>query len=169
MLKASWMALLVFSMLLTAASLADDADGTASDVEQIPLELRPPKTSDNEWELSYLWHLRYPGAATAYPDYWTDPIADLEFQDSSMYGRVSQLHNLSLLTLAEFGQKRLFLGVNADGLVGIHFNAFSHKDDRRYLEVVRMPYLKELDPDSEVNQPELESEGSIAQQMTDSW
>jgi hypothetical protein len=163
------MVLLIFNMLLTTASLADDADGTATDVKQIPLESHPKIASDNEWELSYLWQLRYPSAATAYPDYWTDPIAELEFQDSSMYGRVSQLHNLSLLTLAEFGQKRLFLGVNADGLVGIHFNAFSHKDDRRYLEVVRMPYLKELDPDSEVSQPELESEESVAQQMTDSW
>ena len=169
MIKASRMALLLFSMLLTSASHADDADGTAADVEQIPLESRATIASDKEWELSYVWHLRYPGAATAYPDYWTDPIAELEFQDSSMYGWVSQLDNFSLLTLAEFGQKRIFLGVNADGLVGIHFNAFSNKDDRRYLEVVRMPYLKELDTDSEVSQPDPESEKPVPQQMTDSW
>jgi len=168
-LKASWMALLLFSMLLTAASLADDADGTNIEVQQIPLESRPTIATDKEWEFSYLWRLRYPGAATAYPDYWTDPITEFEFQDSSMYGRVSQLHNLSLLTLAEFGQKRLFLGVNADGLVGIHFNAFSRNDDRRYLEVARMPYLEELNTDSEVDQPEQESREPVPQQMTDSW
>jgi hypothetical protein len=163
------MALLPVSMLLTAASLADDADGTDIDVQQIPLESRPTIAADKNWEFSYLWRLRYPGAATAYPDYWTDPITEFEFQDSSMYGRVSQLHNLSFLTLAEFGQKRVFLGVNADGLVGIHFNAFSRSDDRRYLEVARMPYLKKLDTDSDVEQTESESKKPVPQQMTDSW
>jgi hypothetical protein len=163
------MALLPVSMLLTAASLADDADSTDTDAEQIPLESRPTIASDTEWEFSYLWNLRYRGAATVYPGDWTDPITELDFQDSSMYGRVSQLHNFSLLTLAEFGQKRVFLGVNADGLVGIHFNAFSRNDDRRYLELVRMPYLEELNTDSEVDQPEQESEEPVPQQMTDSW
>ena len=167
--KASWMALLPVSMLLAAASLADDADGTDTEVEQIPLESRSAIAPDTEWQFSYLWNLRYPGAPTAYQGDWTDSITELEFQDSSMYGRVSQLHNLSFLTLAEFGQKRVFLGVNADGLVGIHFNAFSRNDDRRYFELVRMPYLKQLNTDSEIDQPEQESREPIAQQMTDSW
>ncbi len=169
MLKAGWMALLPFSMLLTAASLADDTDGTKTDVEQKPQELRNTIESGTQWEFSYLWHLRYPAAATTYPDYLKDPIVELEFQDSSMYGRVRQLHNLSLLTLAEFGQKRLFLGVNADGFVGIHFNAFSRNDDRRYLELVRMPYLKESDTGSDVDQPEPDSKKLVSQQMTGSW
>ena len=169
MLKASWMALLPVSMLLTAASLADDADGTDNDAEQIPLASRPTIAPDTEWEFSYLWHLRYRGAATVYPGDWTNPITELEFQDSSMYGRVSRLHNLSLLTLAEFGQKRVFLGVNADGFVGIHFNTFSRNDDLRYFELVRMPYLKELNTDSEVDQLEQESREPVAQQMTDAW
>lgn len=169
MLKASWMALLPVSMLLAAASLADDADGTDTDVEQRPLESRTATVSDAEWQFSYLWHLRYPGTATTYPNSWIDPIAELEFQDSSMYGRVSQLHNLSLLTLAEFGQKRLFLGVNADGLIGIHLNAFSRNDDGRYLEVVRMPYLKELDTDSDADQQAPEAKDPAPQQMTGSW
>ncbi len=169
MLKASWMALLLVSMLIAVASLADDADGTDTDAEKMPLDSRTAIVSDAEWEFSLLWKLRYPVAATAFPNDWTDSMAELEFQDSSMYGRVSQLHNLSFLTLAEFGQRRLFLGVNAEGFVGIHFNAFSQKDDRRYLEVVRMPYLKELDTDSEVGQPVPESERPVPQQMTDSW
>lgn len=169
MLKASWMALLPVSMLLAAASLADDADSTATDAKQIPLESRPTIKSEAEWEFSYLWHLRYPSAATTYPDYWTDSLVELEFHDSSMYGRVSQLHNVSFLTLAEFGQKRVFLGVNADGLVGIHFNEFFRNDDRRYFEVVRMPYLKELDADNDDDQREPETKEPVPQQMTDSW
>jgi hypothetical protein len=66
--------------------------------------------------------------------------------------RVSKLRNLSLLTLAEIGQTRLFLGVNDEGLVGLHFNALPRDSDGRYLEVVRMPYLKENEPDDEVRQ-----------------
>ena len=52
-------------------------------------------------------------------------IAGLDFQDSSVYGRVSKLRNLSFLTLAEIGNERVFVGVNEDGLLGIHFNRFS--------------------------------------------
>jgi hypothetical protein len=55
---------------------------------------------------------------------------------------------LSLLTLAEIGQTRLFLGVNDEGLLGLHFNALPRDGDERYLEVIRMPYLKEHEPDS---------------------
>jgi hypothetical protein len=48
------------------------------------------------------------------------------------------------------GQTRLFLGVNDDGLVGLHFNLFSRAGDERYLEVARMPYLAQIEPDSEL-------------------
>jgi len=170
MLKASWIALLPVSMLLAADCLADDAKDTETDDQLIPLKIHAATMSNAERDFSYLWQQRYPAAVSGNPDDWPDSIAAIEFQDSSMYGRVSHLRNLSLLTLAEFGQKRLFLGVNADGLVGIHFNAFSD-DDPRYLEVVRMPYLKDSDSGSEVDQPEPEPEPNIpvAQQMTSYW
>ena len=165
MLKASWIALLPVSMLLAADCLADDAE---IDDQLIPLITHAATASNAERDFSYLWQQRYPVAVSGNPDDWPDWIAEIEFHDSSMYGRVSHLRNLSLLTLAEFGQKRLFLGVNADGLVGIHFNVFSD-DDPRYLEVVRMPYLKDSDSDSEVDQPEPGSETAVAQQMTSYW
>jgi len=81
---------------------------------------------------------------------WLTQIAEFNFQDDSALARVSKLRNLSLLTLAEIGQTRLFLGVNDDGLVGLHFNLFSRAGDARYLEVVRMPYLQKTGPDSEI-------------------
>jgi hypothetical protein len=64
------------------------------------------------------------------------------FQDNSALGRVSKLRNLSLLTLAESRRTRLFLGVNDDGLVGLHFVALPKYGDERYLSLIRMPYLK---------------------------
>ncbi len=167
--KASWKALLLVSMLLAAVSLADDADGTDTDAEQLSLESRTTIASDPEWEFSYLWQLRYPGKLPAYPDDWPDPIDEFEFQDTSLYGRASQLRNVSFLTLAEFGQRRLFLGVNTDGFVGIHFSAFSSTNDLRYFEVIRLPYLKELDTDSDVDQSEPESKKTAPQQITGNW
>ena len=71
---------------------------------------------------------------------------------ASALARVSRLRSLSLLTLAKIGQTRLFLGVNEEGLVGLHFIAFLRDGDERYLELVRMPYLKENEPDNEVEQ-----------------
>lgn len=70
----------------------------------------------------------------------------LHFQDSSTVGRASKLRSLSLLTLAQFKKSRLFLGVNSRGVLGLHFNAAKHGDDRS-LEVARMPYLRNQVPD----------------------
>lgn len=70
------------------------------------------------------------------------PIANIRFRDGSVMGRVSKLRSISFLTLAEDKKTRLFLGVNGDGLVGLHFVASSKQSDERYLSLARMPYLK---------------------------
>jgi hypothetical protein len=82
-----------------------------------------------------------------YSDEWPQAIADVDFQDNSALGRLGKLRNLSLLTLAETGQTRLFLGVNDDGLVGLHFVAFPRRGGERYLSLARMPHLKKKEPD----------------------
>ena len=69
-------------------------------------------------------------------------FGELEFQDSSAVGRASNIRSLSLLTLAEFGKSRLFLGVDKRGLIGLHFNVTRRRGDDRCLEVARMPYLR---------------------------
>jgi len=42
-------------------------------------------------------------------------------------------------------------------MVGLHFTAFPQYGDERHLELIRMPFLKEYEPDSEIEQlvPEL--------------
>lgn len=77
------------------------------------------------------------------PDRWAQPFTHIEFRDNSVLGRVSRLRNLSLLTLAETSQTKLFLGVNDDGLAGLHFVAYRGYGNDRYLTVARMPYLKQ--------------------------
>ena len=146
--KASWMTLLTIGMLLSAAGFADDAKFSSTDGEPLPEVTLSVEAMHAELGYTSRRHLFPSVEAMAYSDDWPRPIADLDFQDNSALARVSKLRNLSLLTLAEIGQTRLFLGVNDDGLVGLHFNAFPRDGGERYLEVVRMPYLKENEPDS---------------------
>ena len=119
MLRANWIVFLIVGTLLPAAALADDA--TISRAEG-----QPAPTITLSLEMS-----------------------DLEFQDSGLLGRASRLRSLSFLTLAEVGRTRLFLGVNKEGLVGLHFRVFSSHSSGRYLELARMPYLKNIKPDTD--------------------
>jgi hypothetical protein len=152
MLKASWMAQLVIGMLLSAAGFADDAKSSNIDGEPLPVVTVSVETLLAELGYASRWQLFYPVEAMAYSDNWLRPIADLDFQDASALSRIRKLRSLSLLTLAEIGQTRLFLGVDEEGLVGLHFSTFLHYGDERCLELIRMPYLKEKEPNSEIEQ-----------------
>ena len=68
-------------------------------------------------------------------------LQSLEFANSDTYSRMSRIRSLSLLTFAETKSSRLFLGVNRDGLFGLHFGVAKRGDDR-YPELARMPYLR---------------------------
>ena len=146
--KASWMTLLTIGMLLSAAGFADDVKSSNTDSEPLPEVTLSVEALHAESGYTSRRHLFDSVEAMAYSDDWPQTIADFDFQDDSALARVSKLRNLSLLTLVEIGPTRLFLGVNDEGLVGLHFNALPRDGDERYLEVIRMPYLKEHEPDS---------------------
>lgn len=152
MLKASWMALLAIGMLLSAAGFADDAKSSNTGGEPLPVVTLSVAALLAELGHASRWQLFHPVDAMASSDDWPRPIADFDFQDSNALARVSKLRSLSLLTLAEIGQTRLFLGINDDGLVGLHFSTFSRYGDERHLEVVRMPYLTKNEPHSDFEQ-----------------
>ena len=151
MFKASWMVLLTIGMLLPARGIADEAttsetDGHALQDATISIEALQAEL----WNASG-WHDIHPVDAMAYSDNSPRPIGDFDFRETDALARVSKLRSLSLLTLAEFGQSRFFLGVNNEGLVGLHFDAFSRDDSERSLELVRMPYLKENESGNETD------------------
>jgi hypothetical protein len=58
---------------------------------------------------------------TSVSDDWSQAIDDIEFLDNSALARLKRMRELSFLTLADSENSRLFLGVNSDGLVGLHF------------------------------------------------
>lgn len=148
MLKANWMVLLIVGTLLPAAGFADDATNSRSNAKT-PLSIPSLESLHAQSAYAPRWRLAHPVETIAYADDWSGPMPDFDFQDSGILGRVSKLRGLSFLTLAEHGKTRLFLGVNKEGLVGLHFHAFPRRGNGRYLEVVRMPYLKNSKPDTE--------------------
>lgn len=155
--KASWMAFLTISMLLPAAGIADDESPSNTDGESLPhVTLSVDALNTELWHVSR-WQPFDQVEATTYSNEWSRPVAEFDFQDANALARISKLDSLSLLTLAEIGPTRLFLGVNDEGFVGLHFDVFSHDVGERYLEVVRMPYLKEKQPDKDVEWVVVES------------
>jgi hypothetical protein len=137
-------------MLLSTAGLADETKSSGTGDKRLPQANLSVDALLAESQYASRWQLDYPVDAGAFSDERQRPIAEFNFRDGSALARVKKLRNLSLLTLAEMGQTRLFLGVNDDGLVGLHFNLFSRAGDERYLEVARMPYLAQIEPDSEL-------------------
>lgn len=71
---------------------------------------------------------------------------DVEFLEGSAIERLGRYRALSLVTFAEVRGARLFLGVNEDGLLGVHLNAASKPSEDRTAEVLRMPYLARPEP-----------------------
>jgi hypothetical protein len=141
--KGSWAAFIITGVLLSGTGLADETQ--LSETHANPLS--DIALASNSWltepAFGSRWQPHHPISTIDHPDSWTRPIADLEFQENTALERISRLRSLSLLTLAEFGPSRLFLGVNDEGLVGLHFNVLPRFDHDRYLEVIRMPYLNE--------------------------
>ena len=107
--KTSWMALSIIGTLLSTAGLADDAKSSSPDPEPLPMVILTVETLLAESEYTFRWQLFHPAEAIANSN-WPQPIADFHFQDASALARVSKLRSLSLLTLAESGQVRLYHG-----------------------------------------------------------
>lgn len=69
-------------------------------------------------------------------------LTDIEYRDNSTLKRLSRLEKLSILTLADFGNTRLYLGVTRDGFVGLHFDLIPRHSRNRHLELARLPNLR---------------------------
>ena len=103
MLRVASGTLLIFSLLCSAGAIADDADAAPEQPTSIT-DLVTPSES-------------------LYTVEWRYEIDDLDFQDNSPLGRISRIRELSLLTLAETRNSRVFFGVDSNGILGLHINA----------------------------------------------
>ncbi len=63
---------------------------------------------------------------------------DLDVDDGNSILRVTRIRSLSLITLSGDDRAKWFLGINEDGLVGIHFRGFSRSGADRHLDVASL-------------------------------
>jgi hypothetical protein len=140
--KACWMMLFIFAALAPTAGLADDGTASVTNSETKAGDAVSAEKLVAVSKYESRWQLLPPIEALAEANDRPAPIANFLMQDTGAFARVSRLRYLSLLTLAESGQTRLFLGVNEHGLMGLHYGAFPRHADNRHLELIRMPYLK---------------------------
>ena len=146
MLKTDRIVLIIVGILLSAAGLADDMQSFQADSYAASTATSSIETLLAKLEHASPWRFVFPDNTVVYADDRTGPIANFRFEDAGALARVGKLRSLSLLTLAETGRTRLYVGVNANGLLGLHLSAFRRDDEDRYLELVRMPYLKSGEP-----------------------
>ena len=115
MLRIHAILLLLPGLLLSTAAAADDA----------PAELTPAAKAF----IADLERVSRPATfASTLPIRYTDeflrPLPDIDFADDSLLARLSELRSVSFLTLLDSKDTRLFVGVNDEGIVGLHFNAY---------------------------------------------
>jgi hypothetical protein len=143
MQKASRMLLVVF-FLLPTVGFADTAESVLTNHQKADLDsLFLRKNWQASSDVSYS---QFPGSTQPryYPNDELPVIASLDFRDPGAFSRVSKLRELSLLTLAELGETRLFFGVNDNGLFGLHLGARPLPGNDRSIELARMPYLRSV-------------------------
>lgn len=148
MLSVGRIALLLVAMSFSAAGFADDAKPSMASADTAPVGTLALHAIDGEWAYASRWRLSDPVETITYSNDWLRPAVNVDFHDSGTLARVSKLRSFSLLTFAEIGRARLFLGVDDNGIVGLHMRAFHRVGDERYLEVVRMPYLRKNQPEN---------------------
>jgi hypothetical protein len=139
--KTNWKAQLIIAMLLSATAHADDANSSAAGHNALPAIALFAATPANELPYVSHYHRFRLVDSMLYSDKQRRPIVQIDFRDTSFLGRMSKLRGVSLVTFAEFRRARLFLGVNNDGLVGLHFNALPVDSRSSHPEWLRMPYL----------------------------
>ena len=100
------------------------------------------------------WRLPDTASEIVYSNLATRPMFEVEFQDSNTLKQLSKLRNLSFLTLADKWNSQLFLGVNRDGLVGLHFTLLPRRNKDQMLELSRLPYLKDSESLAEADTAE---------------
>ncbi|MDJ0940565.1 MAG: hypothetical protein QNJ00_12470 [Woeseiaceae bacterium] len=145
MAKTAWIALIAAGLGAAHCCCADEADDT-------PIDTSPLATSIDElpdrWAYTD-WRLLDAVETSIYATDWAQPEFDVDFEDNSTLARLKRLKSVSLLTLAESEKSRLFLGVNEDGFLGLHFRASPKVSNERSVELVRLPYLDDEEEDEE--------------------
>ena len=136
----AWTALL--ATCLTVPALAEDvAQPDADSAAESLSDVLPTTAYLSDWLLDN-------ADLVTVGDYSTERVTpfDVDFEGGSAIERLSRFRALSFVTFGEMQGARLFLGVNADGYLGLHLYATPKDDDDPSTGLIRMPYLDGRDP-----------------------
>ena len=136
------------AVLLTAHAVADETSATPDAADErapdVSLTAVLPTTAYmSDWLLDDIDVVEIGPYSTNH----VTGLSNLDFREGSTIERLGKYRALSLVTFAEIGKARLFLGVNEDGFLGLHLNATPKVTEERTVEVMRMPYLAPRRPD----------------------
>ncbi len=138
---------LLFALLLSCAYADERApvravpeSGESGGEEQATVV---ESTDPTDWRLGNLDRVEIGAYSTNY----VSSLDDDYLLKSSVLTRNYKSRALSLVTFAELGKSRLFLGVNSEGLLGFHLIARPAPSRDAAVEFVRMPYLEVRDAD----------------------
>lgn len=129
-----------FFMLASTVTFAADAVSTSSEPDQSQQVAKPASLPVTPYSAHLLPDARFSSFSAG--GRHAGSFGAMGLRDDSVLARLGEIRNLSLLTLSATRRTRIFLGVNADGLVGLHFVAFADDGDEQYLSLARLPYLK---------------------------
>jgi len=148
MFRIGRLSLLIIGTLLTPAGFADDE--AASDAEANTSAPPPPSLEKLLEESAYAsrWQLTPSTATLPYAGEGRRPMVDVEFQESSGFARITSQRSLTFLNFTNSGKTRLFLGVNEDGVVGLHYRAVSRHDDSEPSDPARVSDIRESATDA---------------------
>ncbi|MDH3532248.1 MAG: hypothetical protein OEO82_04915 [Gammaproteobacteria bacterium] len=141
MFNASKLALFTVGLLLSIAGVADDAPQRTTHTEQESAATPRLHNLLAESEYESRSQLLTPIDRAYVRPGARRPAAEFHFHDTSVVSRAGKLRSLSLLTLVETERTRLFLGINSDGLAGLHLYAINPNRDEFHLDLARAPYL----------------------------
>lgn len=104
----------------------------------LPLASKADETLDYLYESR--WHVSHALDTSTYLSELPEPATslDVDLDDGNAILRVTKIRSLSLLTLSGDDRAKWFLGINEDGLVGIHFRGFSRSSAKRHLDVASL-------------------------------
>lgn len=123
MAKHAWIALVIIAggWALASPCLADDDTPEAEDV----VDPSPGVTTIDELlaataDTDIYFVVTAPGAR---PDVIDPRRISFALEDNGVFGRLRRDRSLSFLTLSNHRRSRLYLGVNEEGFVGLHFGS----------------------------------------------
>lgn len=145
-----WRAIIALMLSTSVYAFAEEAEERAWQTPDTGQMSETGEMVDVYAVLSADWPWRYEAPLEAAPDlqHRAAPLDGIEFVDYSMLERLSGLKALSILTLGRFGDTTLILGVNSEGVLGVHFDTGLDEDGEDIAELARMPYLHDAQPEA---------------------